>query len=110
MIDTRPFPVKRRGTRSHEKEHLFHWTHPSVRELGSIKGDSRLMSCWCPAKVRLQFTRFLEIINVPYCCNDGRGLHGANGWHREQNLSFTASTHDVSDLRIEAFQVFLDQT
>ena len=70
---------------------------------GEIKGDSCLISCWCPAKVGLKFTRFLEIINVPYCCNDGRGLHGANGWHREQNLSFTAGPDDVSDLRVEAF-------
>src|SRR4030088_2121641 len=103
MIDACPFPVKSRCPGSHEKEHLFHWTHTSVRELGSIKGDSCLISCRCPAKVRFEFTRFLEIIDVPYRCNDGGCLHWAGGWHREQNLSLTTGPHNVNDLRIEAF-------
>src|SRR5216110_952231 len=70
---------------------------------GEIKGDSCLISCWCPAKVGLEFTCFLEIIDVPYRCNDGGCLHWADGGHREQNLSLTAGPHDVSDLSVEAF-------
>ncbi len=110
MVQEGPFTIQRRRTGSHQKEHLFDWTHPSSGQLRLVKCDPRLVPTRCPPEVGLQFRRFFKIGNSADRGNDGGRLDRPNGGDGEQDLSLTTIGDDGADLCLQEVQVFLSES
>jgi hypothetical protein len=109
LVDPGPFALKGDRSRCHEIEHLLHGANTSCGEPGPIKRDADLILSGSPAKIALEFAGLLKVGDIADGGDDRCRRAFADGGDREQDLPFTTELHDISDFRVKALQVFLDQ-
>ncbi|GHO72162.1 hypothetical protein KSC_110540 [Ktedonobacter sp. SOSP1-52] len=68
-----------------------------------------MISPGSPAEIALQFACLLKVGNIPDGGDDSCRLYHSDRRHGKQDLPFSTIPHDICNLCIQAFHMFLDQ-